>query len=85
MRVAILAIVAMLNAGVAAAEPVDRDSPPAPTEAPRQIVLASAEQNRAPSPEAEQAPAPVRRRVGRVTSCRCGDPPPQPEPESPQQ
>ena len=42
----------------------------------REIVLASAE-TKAPAPVANaQAPAPAKRRVARVTTCRCGDPQP---------
>lgn len=42
----------------------------------REIVLASAETN-ATAPVADaQVPAPVKRRVARVTTCRCGDPQP---------
>ena len=39
------------------------------------VVLASADQVRAPSAE-QQAPAPQKRRIARVTTCRCGDPQP---------
>ena len=42
----------------------------------REIVLASVE-TKAPAVVAEaQAQAPVKRRVARVTTCRCGDPQP---------
>jgi hypothetical protein len=42
----------------------------------RDLVLASVE-TKAPSPVAEaQTPAPIKRRVARVTTCRCGDPQP---------
>ena len=37
------------------------------------VVLASADQVRAPSAD-QQAPAQPKRRIARVTTCRCGDP-----------
>lgn len=59
-------------------EPIRAVQPqPARTE----VVLASADTVHAPAPEAAQSsPAPAKRRVARVTTCRCGDP--QPEPDS---
>jgi hypothetical protein len=85
MRIRIFAIGAVLNVSVAAAQPVSNDShQPAPTAKPAHVVLASADQPRPPAPDAAQpAPAPIKHRVGRVTTCRCGDP--QPEPETPEQ
>jgi hypothetical protein len=48
--------------------------------APAQVVLASADDVRVPSATDQQAQsAPKRPRVGRVTTCRCGDPQAQPE------
>lgn len=77
MRVALFVLVAVLAASPAAAEPGERDShqPRLATKLP--VVLASADQPRTPVPDAAQSPpAPVKRRVARVTTCRCGDPQP---------
>jgi hypothetical protein len=55
-----------------------------PQSAPAPVVLASADEVRAPVTDS-QAPAPQKRRVARVTTCRCGgqdattDPESQPE------
>jgi hypothetical protein len=47
---------------------------------PAEVVLASADQVRTPDQVAQQNAAPVKRpRVGRVTSCRCGDQQAQPD------
>jgi len=44
------------------------------------VVLASADQVPAPPPHEQQVTAPAKHpRVGRVTTCRCGDPQAQPE------
>lgn len=44
---------------------------------PAELVMASADvKSPAPVAAAQQAPAPVKRRAGRVTTCRCGDPQP---------
>ena len=60
--------------GVAVAEP--QKAPPAtsqPQQRPVEIVLASAETVNAPAAANAQPGAPAKRRIARVTSCRCGD------------
>jgi hypothetical protein len=74
---AIAAAAVMTAAG--AAQPAKTDSrQPAPTHivaAP--VILASASEVRAPSTADAQRPAdPGKRRIARVTTCRCGDPQP---------
>lgn len=67
----------ILATGAVAADPVKPDLHEAgAVQPPREIVLASAE-TRSPAPTADTpASAPVKRRVARVTTCRCGDPQP---------
>ena len=65
-----------------AAEPAKPPVQPATQQrpAPAQVVLASADDVRVPSDTDQQAQsAPKRPRVGRITTCRCGDPQAQPE------
>jgi hypothetical protein len=65
-----------LIAGSAAAEPPKRAAA-APAEAkprPAEVVFAAAETPHAPAPDAQPSAAPAKRRVARVTTCRCGDP-----------
>jgi hypothetical protein len=51
-----------------------------PQRRPADVVLASADQVREAAPSEQQASAPAKRpRVARVTTCRCGDPEPQPQ------
>jgi hypothetical protein len=75
-----------LIAGTAAAEP-PKGAPAKAAEAKppaAEVVLASAETaHAAASQTAESNGAPVKRRVARVTTCRCGDP--QVEPDSQEQ
>ena len=82
VRLSMIALGAFAICGSAVAQP-PKDAPakPAQTQSrPTQIVLASAEQVREPSPEAVHASsAPARRARPRVTTCRCGDPQPDPE------
>ncbi|MES2135529.1 MAG: hypothetical protein V4502_00535 [Pseudomonadota bacterium] len=66
-------------AGAAVAEPAKNDSPPPPHARPA-VVLASADQAQPPAPQSgQQATTPIKHRVSRVTSCRCGDPQVDPE------
>jgi hypothetical protein len=70
-------IIAVLTiAGPAFAEPPKAVVAPASkTQPPAEIVLASADVVRSPAaPNAQPAQAPAKRRIARVTSCRCGDP-----------
>jgi hypothetical protein len=72
-----LAAAVLACASVATAEPAKPEAREANanTSRPAAVVLASAEQPQTPAPaNSEQAAAPVKRpRVGRVTTCRCGD------------
>ena len=76
----LIAIAAVLTIGSAAlAEPPKSPAaqPPQPQPRPAQVVLASADVVHAPAPDSAQpAPAPAKRRIARVTTCRCGDPQP---------
>lgn len=76
----VIAATALTMAATAVAEPVQpvaRDAAQ-PASQPRPVLLASAEQIRAPAAGEQAAPSPVKRpRVARVTSCRCGDPDPE--------
>jgi hypothetical protein len=77
-RPTVIAILLSLGAPAAAEPPVKR--PPAQSAPIAQqqrdgIVLASAADAHAPAPAEAQSPAvPAKRRIGRVTTCRCGDP-----------
>ena len=78
MRVRTLTIAAtvLTCASIATAEPAKPEAREPSGNATRPaVVLASAEQAQTPAPaNSEQAAAPVKRpRVGRVTTCRCGD------------
>ena len=78
-----IAAASLLSTSAFAAEPAKAPQPaPAqqPHPAPAQVVLASAQEVQAPAPtEQQQAPAQPKRRVARVTTCRCGDQQAQPE------
>ena len=81
MRTRLTAIAALLTiAGTAQAEP--GKAPAAQAEQPHSepakvVVLAAADTARPSASDAAQtAPAQPRRRIGRVTTCRCGDPAP---------
>jgi len=76
---------AALIAGSAAAEPPkNTDAKPAEAKLrPAEVVLASAERPRATTAENQPNAVPAKRRVARVTTCRCGDP--QTEPDSQEQ
>jgi hypothetical protein len=75
-RLMVIAAATLTMGTSAIAEPAKTREPHAaqPASPPAQVVLASADQIREPSPNAEQATPPVKRpRVARVTTCRCGD------------
>jgi hypothetical protein len=52
-----------------------------PPQRPGPVMLASADDMRAPAATDEQAPTPPKHRVARVTTCRCGDVAGQAQPE----
>jgi hypothetical protein len=76
IRSLIIAAAALTFTAAVPAEPPKRDSVDSakPTNRPVEVVFASAEQVRAPAQTAqEQTAAPVKKRTGRVTTCRCGN------------
>ena len=84
MRNGLAAVAAIvLIASPALAEPKERNMRVATSEPRRrvtEVVLASAEPIHASPDSAQPASAPSKRRVARITTCRCGDP--QADPES---
>lgn len=79
MRAPIIAVALALMPGVAAAaEPAKSDSKPPATArpAPAKVVLASADDRHGRIAATLPDTAPAKRRVARVTTCRCGDPQP---------
>jgi hypothetical protein len=76
-----IATAALMSTSAFAAEPVKPPVQPAaqPQPAHAQVMLASADDVRTPSAADQQVPASQERPRGRVTTCRCGDPQPQPE------
>ena len=79
-RLSLIAVIAVVSTGAWAAEPA-KPEPQAPAhsnQAPVKVVLASAETVRTPAGSA-QAPSTPKRRLARVTSCRCGDQEAQPD------
>lgn len=83
-RFILIAAASLLSTAAIAAEPTKTAEPtpaqPQPQPQPAHVVLASADDVHAPAPAGQQqASAPAKRRVGRVTTCRCGDQQPQPE------
>jgi hypothetical protein len=87
MRACVIAIAALLTvSGPALAEPAKNAADKtAPQQRPAEVVLASADSVHATAPDAvpQQPPVPAKRRIARVTTCRCGDP--QVDPENPEQ
>ena len=79
-RFVLIAAIALASgsAYAAPAKPAPQPSSQAQP-APHEVVLASADDASAPPANAPQAPAAPKRRIGRVTTCRCGDQPAQPE------
>ena len=81
-RFVLIAAATVMSTGAFAAEPsrppVQPAAQPQPSTAP--VVLASADDVRAPSAPDQQVTTPPKRpRIARVTTCRCGDPQAQPE------
>jgi hypothetical protein len=82
-RFILIAAAALTSASAFAAEPatkppVQQSSQPEPASA--HVMLASADDVQAPAPTADQqTPAPPKRRLARVTTCRCGDQQAQPD------
>ena len=75
----VVAYTAVAVSAAAVAQPSKNDSrPPAATRSPAApVVLASASEAPAPSAADGQRPRdPAKRRIARVTTCRCGDPQP---------
>ncbi len=80
VRFVLIAALALAGEPASAAAPAKPISQPqAPQPAPREVVLASADDVTAPAAASQQVPTAPKRRVGRVTTCRCGDQPAQPE------
>ncbi|NUR14428.1 MAG: hypothetical protein HOQ20_21680 [Bradyrhizobium sp.] len=80
-RLTVIAMFVALGSTAVAEPPKNAPvSPATPRKAP-EVVLASAETAHAPAPESPQqsAAASTKRRVARVTTCRCGDPQLDPE------
>ena len=76
VRLMVIAAAALTIGTSAFAEPAKTHGSQAtqPATPPATVVLASADTVRDPTPTASQNAAPVKRpRVGRVTTCRCGD------------
>jgi hypothetical protein len=82
MRISLTAFAGLLTLGSAALcePPRAAPQPSQPDRRTTDIVLASAE---VATPVQTAQPAPAKRRIVRVTTCRCGDP--QPASESPEQ
>jgi hypothetical protein len=84
-RLILIAAGTAMSAGAFAAEPAKPAAQPAAQAQPRpaaDVVLASADRVETPAPSAPQAAAmPKPHRVGRVTTCRCGDQQAQPDDE----
>jgi hypothetical protein len=78
MRARLIAIALVLApAGAGAAEPTkSKAQAPSEQQAPAKIVLASAEEAHSPNVTSQPDAAPAKRRIARVTTCRCGDPQP---------
>ena len=78
MRLPLTVIAGLLSvSSPAVAEPPKAEAARSrqPQERPAEVVLASAEPVHASAPDrAQPTPAPAKRRIGRATTCRCGDP-----------
>lgn len=85
-RIVTIAAAALLaSTSVNAAEPVKKPVPEAkqPEVRSSPVILASADQL-SPEGASSAAPPPVKHRAGRITTCRCGGDPQQPQPEEQQ-
>jgi len=80
-RFVLIAAIALASEPASAAAPAKPASQPQarPQPAPSEVVLASADDVTTPTTTSQQVPAVPKRRLGRVTTCRCGDQPAQPE------
>jgi hypothetical protein len=83
-RFIVIAAATLMGASAFAAEPSKPAQQPSaqPQHASPQVVLASAAEVPVSAPteqQAQQAPTPPKKRVGRVTTCRCGDQQAQPD------
>ena len=79
-RFVLTAAVALASGPAYAAPAKPAPHPPSQQQpAPHEVVLASADDVSAPPANTQQTPAAPKRRIGRVTTCRCGDQPAQPE------
>ena len=81
-RFVLIAAAILTSSSAFAAEPIKPPVQPAaqPQTTSAQLVLASADDVRSgPASDQQQATPPKRPHIGRVTSCRCGDPQAQPE------
>lgn len=82
LRLAMLAAgAALIGTTAVAADPAASSRQPQQADSPApRLLLASADEVRAPAPSDQQAAStPKRPRIARVTTCRCGDPQPQAE------
>jgi hypothetical protein len=72
----VLIVAVLTSTNAFAADPAPPPAQPATHQEshPADIVLASAGDVQSPTPADGQTSAPPKRRGGRVTSCRCGDP-----------
>jgi len=84
MRAPAVVILLLLGSSSAiAAEPEKQAQQAQEREVHRPIVLASADTRTPVAPDAQRTTTPPKHRPGRVTTCRCGDP--QPDPDAQQQ
>lgn len=81
MRVRRTMIAALIATGSAAFAEPPKSASPRPASEPVRIVLASADLVTTAGPASTKPATPAKRRMGRVTTCRCGDQ----LPESPSQ
>lgn len=81
--VTIVAATLLLDTSAIAAEPVKKPAPQAKQTQTRStpVVLASADQVAPSEATTDAAPAPVKHRAARVTTCRCGGDPQPAQPE----
>jgi hypothetical protein len=77
MRMSLTVIAALTATGTAAFAEPPKAASPRPASEPVKIVLASADTVGTPGPVSTKSVAPAKRRIGRVTTCRCGDPLPE--------
>ena len=73
MRERLTVIAALIATGSAAFAEPPKAASPRPASEQIKIVLASADTVVSPGPVSTKSVTPAKRRVGRVTTCRCGD------------